>query len=160
MPSTVTLATSAPRPPVGPPPAVVAGALLLTGDFDATAFGVATFGGFFALVFRSLSAFIREGSGVSRAIGAGAAFSAAAFCGAAVGSVFGVGCTSPIARGPGGAATRFTRYVGGIGTGGAPRARKNTETARMCNSVDTATAPRRVNPRGDPRAVTAAAPAP
>ena len=59
--------------------------------FEATELGVATFGAFFAGVFLSLSAFIREGSGVSRATCGGATVAGA---GAAAG-VTGVGCTSP-----------------------------------------------------------------
>src|SRR5690242_1239795 len=117
MPSTVTLATSAPRPPVGPPPAAGAAASFVVdfaGAFAAAALGVATFGVFFGAVF-VFSALMRDASGVSRATGAG--FSAAGFAAAGGVSTFGVGCTSPIWRGPGGAATRFTRYVGGIATG-------------------------------------------
>src|SRR4051794_11363239 len=119
MPSTVTLATSAPRPPVGPPPAAGAcgvagggGAGAVGFPFEATALGVATFGVFFAGAFRSLSAFMRDGSGVSRATGGGATAAGAGTAAAAGAGVTGEGCTSPTWRGPAGAAIRFTRYVG------------------------------------------------
>src|SRR5665213_1725315 len=92
IPAVCTVATSVPRPPVGPPPA----------------FGAAV--GFAALGLPS--------TGVARFVGAGAAFVGAGGTADGVSRILGgvgaglVGAgasvTSPIARGPGGAATIFT----------------------------------------------------
>jgi hypothetical protein len=57
-------------------------------------------------------AFMRSGSGVSRAGGAGAG---GVGVGVGTGSG-GVSRTTPTCRGPGGAAISVTRYVGGVGT--------------------------------------------
>ena len=95
IPSVRTFATSAPRPPTGPPPAARRGRRLR--GVGVPALGVAVFG---VRVGRRLrgGAFMRSGSGVARASGAGAG-------GVGVGAGSGgASRTTPIWRGPGGAA--------------------------------------------------------
>src|SRR6185312_5615074 len=93
IPAVCTVATSVPRPPVGPPPA-----------FGALVAGAAFFGG--------------ASTGVARVVGAGGALLGAGGTEDGVSRIFGgvgagfVGAgarvTSPMARGPGGAATILT----------------------------------------------------
>src|SRR3954469_22734851 len=88
IPVETTLATSAPRPPVGPPPAVGAGsAVLVTGGVGVGVdFTGACFVGFTG-VFTGAGVFFATGFGGAT----GAGFST-------IGSGF--GCTTPIARSP------------------------------------------------------------
>jgi len=127
IPSLRTVATSVPLPPVGPPPAF--GALLgfsfafasvraAAGVFGAAllSVGVAALGAFDAgvlvRVVGGALAVLAFGTGVSRIVDgfvAGGVTAAGDFVAPAF--------TSPIARSPGGAATIFTRYIGGSATG-------------------------------------------
>src|SRR4030095_13083914 len=104
-------ATSVPAPPVGPPPAFVGGSFF-GGAFVATV-GVAGAAALRGVGFRFACGGMSRGFVWARGGG-----------GAGVGGGAGAGCgvTSPIARGPGGAATRLTLYTGGSAFGGAGRA--------------------------------------
>src|SRR5690606_13772929 len=106
IPSVRTVATSVPAPPVSPPPAV--GAFeASTRCADLVMFVVARVCGRAARVGGFTGAAF-TGSGASALEGA-----------AAVGGASGgVSRTMPVARGPGGAATRSTRYIGGNGAAG------------------------------------------
>src|SRR3954471_21361799 len=116
IPSLLTVATSVPLPPVGPPPAL--GASVFGCGLTLASFGALTFGD--GATFPS--------AGVTRAgvLGAGFALGSGISLGvdcAAVGGVTDVVAfagslfTSPIALSPGGAATMLTRYIGGSATG-------------------------------------------
>src|SRR5688572_4692091 len=97
-------ATSVPDPPVGPPPAFGAGASRGV-DFGSTV-GVAGAGR------RTGGVFGFAGAGMSRGLTSARVGGGVAGGGVGAGGV-GVGGTSPMARGPAGAATRFTLYTGG-----------------------------------------------
>src|SRR6185503_15727779 len=105
IPPVLTVATSVPRPPVSPPPAVGVGAFVSV-FVSVGRLGVAS--GVFAV------GAVLVGAGMSR----GAVFGRTGG-GSVVGVGAGCGLTTPAARSPGGAATRSTRYSGGDG-GAAP----------------------------------------
>src|SRR6202049_4817280 len=119
IPSLRTVATSVPFPPVGPPPA-----------FGASVFGCAlTFVSVGALGFDVGATFPSVGVaragvlGVSFALGVGISFTVDCVAVGCVTGVVALACavfTSPIALSPAGAATIFTRYIGGSATGFRP----------------------------------------
>src|SRR6185312_15691 len=126
-PSVLTLATSVPRPPSGPPPAFGGGVVGLAGATS----GVGVAGGVFL---RSGGAFVLAGIGIafwicSARLGTGGAFSVGAVLG-------GVGVTTPAARGPGGAATMLTRYIGGSTRDAVGWTRTNAATTARCRATD------------------------
>src|SRR5215210_2549372 len=113
IPSLRTVATSVPFPPSGPPPAFGAsvslcgtgfasvGAAVLAGVGDAFAIvGVERTGGFLTGLAAGSGISLTDDCGVLGGVTAVAGFAAAVF-------------TSPMARSPAGAATMFTRYIGG-----------------------------------------------
>src|SRR5512147_194407 len=69
--------------------------------------------------------------------------------GSGAGAGFG-GVTMPAARGPGGAATMFTRYIGGRGGGAGGRSSTSAATSPACSRKETPRGPRSRVPR--PRA--------
>src|SRR6185312_6032696 len=141
-PSVLTLATSVPRPPSGPPPALGGGVVGLAGAMS----GVGVAGG----VFLRGGALVFTGIGIafwicSARLGTGGAFSTGAVVG-------GVGVTTPAARGPGGAATMLTRYIGGSTADAVGWISTNAATTAPWNTTDKPNGPPSRAPRDSLRA--------
>src|SRR5436305_13983497 len=105
MPGVSMLATSAPRPPVSPPPA----------------FAVAAG---FAPPFGSLVGVAAFGAGLGLGVGA-TGFVVTGLGGVGGGVAAGASCTAPIARSPAGAANMRTMIIGGDGGGAGVRTSRN-----------------------------------
>src|SRR5476649_412635 len=137
MPSVVMPCTSAPFPPVGPPPAF--GASFETTSCFVAILGVACTTGFgtffvFAAAFTGLVSFVTAFGGD---------FVGTAGAGALV--------TTPTARSPAGAAISYTLYIGGIGALDAACMIRNGRIIAACSTADAPMGP--ASERGARRAV-------